>query len=195
MNVELDVWGRADADLLRTMRENAAKIPDIACQKPLRIGVVGYSDNQKVKDRLKSRYWTEANLMTSLHNIQYMLQLVHGHCTQFELVSGLTDTGVPGIAYHHVKKGSHNKEVFVKTVGFACEKAKDFLQFPVDEKHIIGKNWGDESEAFLQYIDGLIRIGNGDQSIRECEEFKRKYPNKPIIEIDDDRLVILGDQP
>lgn len=170
---------------LNFMDKFIRKIPDFVCDRPLRIGVVGYSDDAKVDEFLKSRVWTRNNLSWTISNVQRELQYTHGRCDQYELVSGLTNTGVPAIAYDFVTHGSVNKETFIKTVGFACSKAKDFPQFPVDEKYIIGTEWGDESDAFLDYIDALIRIGNGEQSIRECEMFKRLYPEKPIQELHD----------
>lgn len=172
-------------DFEKLIHTRTRKIPDTVCDRPLRIGVVGYSSDAKVDEFLKSREWTRNNLAWSLSNMQRLLQYIHGHCEQFELVSGLTNTGVSAIAYNFVTHGDMNKQRFIKTVGFACSKAKDFPQFPVDERHIIGDDWGDESAAFLDYIDALVRIGNGNQSIRECEMFKKLYPEKPIEELDD----------
>lgn len=158
------------------------------CYRALRIGVVGYSDAAKINTELKSHSGILYNLSWCLSNIQEKLKCIHGECHEFELVSGLIDIGIPGIAYHFVTSGNVNKEIFTKTVGFACAKAKDYPQFPVDEKHIIGDDWGDESSAFLAYIDGLIRIGDGKQSMEECNEFELKYPDKPIIEVTDDMV-------
>lgn len=173
-------------DFQELMHSRTRKIPDIECNRPLRIGVVGYSDEKKVDQFLKSREWTKNNLAWSLSTVERLLQYIHGHCDKYELVSGLTNTGIPAIAYDFVTHGNTNKEKFVKTVGFACAKAKEFPQFPVNEKHIIGTEWGDESEAFLEYIDALVRIGNGKQSIHECDMFKKLYPEKPIEELNDE---------
>jgi len=82
-----------------------------------------------------------------------------------QLVSGLTDVGVPGIAYAVAKR------LKWYTIGYASKKASEYKLYPVDEKHIIGDNWGDESEGFLQSIDILIKVGGGDQSKKEFEEF------------------------
>lgn len=182
-------WIDADSQLISAMHESIPTNSTTICDRPLRIGVVGYSDETKIRDRLKSFSCVEAILTTSLLTMESMLESRNGSCNSFQMVSGLTNLGVPKIAYSLSKKGSHNKEIFTKTVGFACAKAKDFPQFPVDEKHIIGTEWGDESSAFLDYIDGLIRIGDGEQSIKECHDFKLKYPTKPIIEVSDDMVI------
>ncbi|MBI4148037.1 hypothetical protein HY490_01990 [Candidatus Woesearchaeota archaeon] len=69
-----------------------------------------------------------------------------------------------------------------RTVGIACAKAKDYELFPVNEKIIVGDNWGDESPVFLNYIDVLVRVGGGAQSKRETAETKSR--GKPVIEYD-----------
>lgn len=75
--------------------------------------------------------------------------------------------GIPALAYREaVKKGW-------KTVGIACEKAKEYDLFDVDEKHIVGKEWGDESESFLDMIDMMIKVGGGKQSKEEAEKAKK----------------------
>ncbi|WP_157472253.1 hypothetical protein [Neolewinella persica] len=48
--------------------------------------------------------------------------------------------------------------------------------FACDKKIIVGERFGDESEAFVAYIDGMIRIGGGPQSRREVELFKALHP-------------------
>jgi len=84
-----------------------------------------------------------------------------------ELVSGLTDLGIPGLAYRI------GKERNMKLIGIACEKAhdEDSVCYPVDREIIVGKNWGDESKTFLDYIDVLIKVGGGKQSKEEYEKF------------------------
>ena len=162
------------------MHQRVKNIPDIICNNPLKIGFIGYSDDTKIPDK----EWATANISWCLGRAKEELQYIFGHCDKFVLVSGLTDVGIHGLAYHFVTNCKHNKATYVKTVGYACSKAKDFPQFPVDEKHIIGDNWGDESNEFLKNIDALVRVGGGNQSIKEAEMFKEKYPNKPIIEFD-----------
>ena len=127
----------------------------------MRIGVVGYSAQAFDKE--------EANLLL----IEALMEIpevrdetVWPHSKIIQIVSGLTQLGIPAIAYSLAKKFSW------KTIGIACEKAYKYECFPCDRAHIIGQNWGDESAAFLASIDVLIRIGGGPQSMRECEMAK-----------------------
>lgn len=60
-------------------------------------------------------------------------------------------------------------------VGVACDKAGNFRHYPVHEKHIIGKKWGDESEFFTQYAikSGypfvMVNVAGGKQAARETQ--------------------------
>lgn len=58
-----------------------------------------------------------------------------------------------------------------KTSGIACAKAEEYKCFGVDERKIIGDNWGDESETFLKEVDVVVRIGGGKQSLNEVKTF------------------------
>ncbi len=121
---------------------------------PMKIGVVGYSA-KKFDNRL-----AEKLIIEGLDKFKAK----EGD----ELVSGLTDLGIPGLAYRI------GKERKMKLIGIACERAhdEDSVVYPVDKEIIIGKNWGDESETFLKYIDVLIKVGGGKQSIEEFKSFK-----------------------
>lgn len=167
-----------------TFEDFMHEMPSISssrCNRALRIGIVGYSDEEKIDSLLGDRAWIRMNLVWSINQMKQSLAMIHGTCDSYELVSGLTDLGIPSIAYDIAKKDSE----FTKTIGFACSKAKDFPQFPVDRKYIIGDNWGEESNAFLEYIDCIIRIGDGKQAMEECNKFRETYPDKPIIERSD----------
>ena len=130
----------------------------------LKIGVVGYSPPTKFDEIKAARMINEAyDLLES----QYPK-------IKKTVVSGLTNVGVPSIAYREAVKRGY------KTIGVACEKAYDFLLFPVNESFIVGKEWGDESPKFLSLIDVIIRIGGGKQSAREVLE--SKVQGKQIIE-------------
>ncbi len=90
------------------------------------------------------------------------------------VVSGLTNMGIPSLAYQEaVSRGW-------RTVGIACEKANQYKLFPVDKQIIVGKKWGDESPTFLNSIDVLIRVGGGEDSIKEVNAFKQM--GKPVYE-------------
>ena len=82
------------------------------------------------------------------------------------VVSGLTMLGIPKIAYEIASVMGW------KTAGYACSDAENYECFPVDEKHIVGENWGDESDAFLAGIDEMIKVGGGPQSEREFASFE-----------------------
>jgi len=119
------------------------------------VGVIGYSEQsfneQKARNIIRKTY---EELENKYNNI----------C----IVSGYTNLGIPKIAYEEAC------EKDLKTVGIACEKAKNYETFPVDEYIIDGEEWGDESETFLNYIDIIIKIGGGKQSNKEIKKAKQK---------------------
>lgn len=174
-NIEQTIFHIADGDLMEAKKYTDPVYAEIY-ENPVRIGVIGYSKQEF------NRGYAEMDMFLALHNIKYTYQTNLQKKIKVELVSGLTDMGIPGIAYRYVK--SVFEPEMVKTVGVACSKAKDYPQFPVDEKHIIGDEWGDESDYFLNNIDCLIRIGGGEQSMREVATFKSRYPEKLVLEYD-----------
>lgn len=127
---------------------------------PLKIGVVGFSRNAFDKKATQSK-------------LQHILeQLTIGEEAQnFELVSGYTASGVPLIAYHLADA------MGIPTVGFSAKQALRVKSgvHPVKKVILIGERFGEESTAFIDYIDVLIRIGGGPQSRQEVELFKKKY--------------------
>jgi hypothetical protein len=135
-----------------------------------KIGVVGYSTTEYSKDK------AELYLLLSIQ------QLVSKGIpfNQMEIVSGLTDIGIPGQAYKLAKRFG------IRTVGISCALSKDFDCFPCDEVVIVGNEWGDESKTFIDRIDYLIRIGGGKQSLKETQMFKEKFGDKTnrLIEYD-----------
>ncbi|MDJ0706080.1 MAG: hypothetical protein QNJ46_22645 [Leptolyngbyaceae cyanobacterium MO_188.B28] len=115
----------------------------------LRVGVVGYSAQA-------------FNQETALLLLQEVFDLFE-HVPNVEVISGLTQLGVPALAYEEaVKRGW-------RTVGVACAQAFEYKCFPVDEVVIVGANWGDESSTFLSMVDVLVRIGGGRQSHQEVD--------------------------
>ena len=170
---ERDQFDLADGELME-VKKYTDPVYDGLYEKPIKIGVVGYSKQDF------NRGYAEMDMFLALHNVKHTFETTRQKTIRVELVSGLTDLGIPAIAYRLVT--SVFPRELVKTVGIACEKAKDFKQFPVDERHIIGTDWGDESDFFLDNIDCLIRIGGGNQSMQEVETFKQRYPGKLVLE-------------
>ena len=122
-----------------------------------RLGVVGYSTQKFDEEDAKHLIRKAFNHFEQLYPK-----------AEFVVVSGLTDLGIPSLAYNEANKRGW------KTIGIACKKAKDYKLFPVDYELIVGDNWGDESETFLHHLNGLIRIGGGRQSLAETENAKKK---------------------
>jgi hypothetical protein len=89
------------------------------------------------------------------------------------LVSGWTDMGIPALAYRIARKKGW------KTKGIACGKASEYTCFPCDEVDVVGKEWGDESDTFLNDIDAMLRVGGGKQSLEEVEKFKQRDDFEP----------------
>ena len=141
--------------------------------KRLRLGVVGYCSPTKFDETKALSYIKEA-----FDEVGYSFKDY-----QITIVSGLTNDGILRLAYEEARGRGW------KTAGVACEKAYEFRDnwFPVDEDPvIIGKNWGDESEVFLNSIDALVRIGGGIQSLDEATRMKNR--NKPVYEFELEKL-------
>lgn len=150
-------------ELWTQMDTNAVPLYEYcATADKLRVGVVGYSNQQ----------FNHNNALSVLqHSFDYLSQ-----ATNVEVVSGLTHKGIPELAYEEaVKRGW-------RTVGVACIKAFEYPCFPVDERIIVGINWGDESTTFLKMIDVLIRIGGGKQSHHEA--YLARFQGKYVMEFD-----------
>jgi len=125
----------------------------------LKIGVVGYCPPTK---------FNESDANNLLAEAFDAVLADHLEATNIWVVSGLTNVGVLRLAYNAAVARNW------KTSGIACVKAEDYDCFPVDERKIVGNNWGDESATFLQEIDVLVRIGGGDQSRTETATFKQR---------------------
>ena len=122
----------------------------------MRVGVVGYS-TQKF------------DVKKAIEIIREVFDdIARKYGNNITIVSGLTAMGIPLLAYKEAKRRGW------KTVGVTCEKANEYEQFPVDEKIIVGEEWGDESETFLSMIDVLVRIGGGKQSHKETQMAKER---------------------
>lgn len=71
------------------------------------------------------------------------LDVSSGNSNKYELVSGLTNMGIPKLAYEIADKKGWT------TVGFSAEEAKEYECYDVDKEIIVGKKFGDESEEFI----------------------------------------------
>ncbi len=133
-------------------------------KKNCAIGVIGFSRKFDIT--------TEQRCKTILSEI--FDRIAKEHEGAFSVISGLTAIGVPKCAYELATENNW------KTVGVACAKAEEYDCYPCDEKIIVGKDWGDESECFLSKLDILVRVGGGPQSLEECATFKRN--GRAVIE-------------
>lgn len=128
-------------------------------------GIVGFSRNQFDKKGARTILYREFEKLKEKHTNEIV-----------EIVSGYTNSGVPKIAYELADQFG-----FV-TVGFSAKQALRVRSgvYPVQKKTIIGNRFGDESEAFVSYIDVLIRVGGGKQSRHEVELFKVLHTNETL---------------
>jgi hypothetical protein len=126
--------------------------------KMISVGVVGYSNDKKFDHEIAKTLMAAAfkNVMASFDT------------EDIEIVSGWTSSGIPKIAYDMAKKYKFS------TVGLSAKEAEEYETYDVDKVIIEGEKFGDESEKFIDYIDCLIRVGGGDQSMNETKMAKEK---------------------
>lgn len=136
----------------------------------LKIGVVGYSSGKFDSDLAQILVGT---------GLDYLVR--NSSSIQFDLVSGLTNTGIPAMAYRVALARGW------RTTGIACSLAHDFECFDVDEEIIVGDQWGDESSTFLNHVDCLLRVGGGDQSHAEVAAFRQLKPYAMVLELELER--------
>lgn len=142
----------------------------------MKIGVVGYSAGTFDIDKANKLLLLGFEYVDAVYDDGSFDQ-------QIEIVSGLTNIGIPALAYK-LANAFGLPDSPCLTVGIACSKAKEYECFPVDKEIIIGDEWGSESEAFIKYIDCLIRVGGGKQSIAEVASFRKLKPGAPVIEME-----------
>jgi len=133
----------------------------------INVGVVGYSGAKFNEDIAKALLAIALDVVEENHKDK-----------EYTLVSGLTDLGVPALAYRAADKRGW------KTMGVACSEAEEYDCYDVDETIIEGDNWGDESETFLSKLDVFVRIGGGKQSLEETEAARGKKNIKAVYEYD-----------
>jgi 2'-5' RNA ligase len=124
----------------------------------IKIGVVGFSDDDCIP--------SEDVVVAYFH--QALKDLGVQSSDEVIIVSGTTNMGVPKICYEEAKKLGY------KTVGITAEEAKQYDLFKVDDSFFVGEKFGDESKFFLEYIDCMMKIGGGPQSIKEYKAFTKE---------------------
>ena len=136
--------------------------------KTIKYGIVGFSRNQ----------FDKKAAFLILDKLFEVISKKHKN-KEVEIVSGYTNTGIPKIAYELADKYGFT------TVGFSAKQALSTRSgvYPVKKIIIKGKKFGDESLDFIKYIDGLIRIGGGQQSRRETEMFKSLHKEKTLTSL------------
>jgi len=133
----------------------------------LNIGVIGYSSKDFDEKSAKALLSLAIDIAIESHLKKK---------DEVMIVSGLSDVGIPSLAYDIAKKNKW------KTMGVACKLVMDYDLFPVDEKKIVGEEWGDESQTLIDNIDVLIRVGGGWQSAKEVE--MARIEKIPVYEYD-----------
>lgn len=134
----------------------------------MKIGVVGFSRSS----------FDKKTAILKLRNILEFL--AEGkNPKEIEVVSGYTNMGVPRIAYRLAD------DMGLVTVGFSAQQALRVRAglYPVQKKILVGERFGDESEAFIEYIDILIRMGGGPQSRHETALFKQRHADQDLSQI------------
>lgn len=142
-----------------------AATPTLPQERPLQVGVVGYSGTP---------FDQEAGRELVRQALDWVVE--HHPAPSYALVSGLTDMGIPALAYREAQARGW------RLVGIACKRARKMRRFRVHEQILVGRKWGDESETFLERIDVLVKVGGGRQSIREYAAHagpKQEWPLDP----------------
>lgn len=133
-----------------------------------KIGVVGFSRNQ----------FDQKDAAQKLK--QFILPLIEGKdISSIEIVSGLTNMGVPRLAYLLADEWG------ITTVGFSASQAFRVRTgiYSIKKQIIVGNRFGDESAEFIKYIDVLVRIGGGKQSRHEAALFKELHADKDLTQL------------
>ena len=124
----------------------------------LYVGVSGYFDQKFDEEEAQEL------LEDALEDIEKEY-IDTGEYDEIAIVSGLTNHGMPKIAY---KVADFNGYM---TVGIAPNEVHEtgYELYPVDEIIIEGDKFGDEIEKYIEHIDVFVRIGGGSQTQMELE--------------------------
>lgn len=167
--------------------------------RKIKIGVIGYSGKSFPIFEASQKFIKSLECLLGRH--KYYTTVKNGKCVNvlnkddcsdilfakypsIEIVSGYTDRGIPALSYVLAKLYCQKLygNIECTTTGFAPKEALSARLCKVDKEIIVGEKFGDESEAFVDYVDVLIKIGGGEQSIKEFALFKKKKPNNIAIE-------------
>ena len=129
-------------------------------EKTLYVGVVGYSaqefDKEDAKDMLDEAFETVEQ------------ELLDDQYDTIAIVSGGTDIGIPKLAYELAD------DLDYETISVIPEEANEYPLYEVDQILYEGEKFGDESNAFIDMIDILIKVGGGKQSQKEYDMAEEK---------------------
>lgn len=171
-------------------------------EKILKIGVIGYSSKsfpiykaaQLLTDALETAIMKNRLCTTCDDSNRWSQELYDSRkprsllsyisFPKIEIVSGYTDYGIPALCYSVADLLFSSRQydgLQYTKVGFAPKCSLIDRLCKVDKEIIVGENYGDESTKFIDYIDVLIQIGGGKQSIQEAKMFKALKPNNLYI--------------
>jgi len=162
----------------------------------LKIGVIGYSAKSFP---INKAYNNLRDIIFALTRNSKYIDDDYRCIGKFEIVSGLTDYGIPALAYavcdtislYYQERNIRERNYYFATfgsskqftrVGIAPKEALQCNLCYVEKQIIVGEKFGDESQAFIDYIDVLIKVGGGNQSQKEAELFKQQKPKNIFIE-------------
>jgi len=129
------------------------------------IGVVGYSGGK-----------FDENIAKALLTLAFDIVVSDNKNDEYAVVSGCSDMGIPALAYEEADRRKW------ETVCLSAEEVKEYDCYDTDKEMYFGEKFGDESEEFIKYIDCLVRIGGGKQSLDETKMAKKA--NVPVYEYD-----------
>jgi hypothetical protein len=102
----------------------------------------------------------------------------HANVDSVEIVSGLSSFGISGLAYELAEEHEW------MTAGIACSAATDYDYYSVERVAIVGSKWGDEIGFFLNDVDVIVRVGDGEQAREVASEFKEAGGNVYEFELE-----------
>jgi hypothetical protein len=116
-----------------------------------KIGVVGWSS-----------IGFDINYATKILN-EFYTEVRKKHNGTISIVSGWSNIGIPQIATNLAQKFG-----FIR-IGYSAAEVLKYELCDVDIGYIVGEKFGDESEAFVDYVDEILKLGGGLQAERELK--------------------------